>query len=82
MSAFTSIKEVSRDLLGWAGFISSVVDDRFRNINHLAEAKCPCFIMHGLKDTLINPKHSMDLKQVAPKGSYLHLVANMDHNEF
>ena len=38
--------------------------------------------MHGLKDELIPPKHSMELNKVCPTFSHLHLVQNMDHNEF
>ncbi len=82
MSAFMSIKEVVKDILGWAAFISFVVNERFPNLEHVKQAKCPCFIMHGLKDELIPPKHSRELSKACPTYCYLHLVENMDHNEF
>jgi abhydrolase domain-containing protein 17 len=34
MSPYMSIKEVSRDILGWASFISSIVVERFNNIDY------------------------------------------------
>lgn len=53
MSAYMSIKSVAKDILGWVSFISFVVIERFHNIDAIKQSKCPCFIMHGLKDELI-----------------------------
>jgi hypothetical protein len=50
MSSFMSIKEVAKDILGWAAFLTFTVTERFHNIERIKNAKCPCFIMHGLKD--------------------------------
>jgi fermentation-respiration switch protein FrsA (DUF1100 family) len=83
MSPFTSIKDATKDLFpSVGGFMSKVVNERFRNIDYISEAKCPCFIMHGLKDTLIPYKHSVELNAACPNLCYLHLVEEMDHNEF
>lgn len=38
MSAFTSIKDAAKNLFGWAGFMSAVVYERFRNIDYIANA--------------------------------------------
>jgi abhydrolase domain-containing protein 17 len=50
MSAFMSIKEVAKDILGWAAFLTFTVSERFPNIERIQNAKCPVFVMHGLKD--------------------------------
>ena len=55
MSAYTSIKDVARNLLGWMSFLSVIVYERFRNIDLIKEAKCPVFFLHGLKDKLVPP---------------------------
>ena len=59
MSPFMSIKDAAKDLLGWGGFISYFAIERFRNIDYISQAKCPCFFMHGIKDTLIPFDHSV-----------------------
>ena len=82
MSPFMSIKDAAKDLFGWGGFMSWVVVERFRNIDCISEAKCPCFFMHGIKDTLIPFSHSVELNSVCPNFSFLHLVPKMDHNTF
>ena len=64
MSAFTSIKDAAKNIFGWAGFLSAVVYERFRNIDYIANAKCPCFFLHGIKDTLIPYTHSVELNNV------------------
>jgi len=80
MSPFMSIKDAAKDLLGWGGFISYFAIERFRNIDYISQAKCPCFFMHGIKDTLIPFDHSVQLLQACPAISFLHLVPEMDHN--
>jgi len=47
MSPYTSIKDAAKSLLGWASFLSVIVYERFRNIDLIAEAKCPAFFLHG-----------------------------------
>lgn len=59
MSAFTSIRGVVRDLAG--KLIQYFVKERFNNLENIAKVKCPTFLVHGLKDTLIPYKHSQDL---------------------
>jgi len=83
MSPYTSIKDVSRSLLGKFSFLlTPIVYERFRNIDMMKDAQCPVFFLHGLKDKLIPHSHSMDLNQACPSISYMHLPPNMDHNEF
>jgi fermentation-respiration switch protein FrsA (DUF1100 family) len=59
MSPYTSIKDVSRSLLGKFSFLlTPIVYERFRNIDSIKEAKCPFFFLHGLRDKLIPHSHS------------------------
>lgn len=59
MSPYTSIKDVSKSLLGRLSFLlTPLVYERFRNIDSIKEAKCPLFLLHGALDTLIPPSHS------------------------
>lgn len=83
MSPYTSIKDVSRSLLGKLSFfLTPLVYERFRNIDTIKEAKCPVFILHGLDDNLIPTSHSIELHNNCPTVSYLQLAKGMDHNEF
>lgn len=83
MSPYTSIKDVSRSLLGKLSFLlTPIVYERFRNIDMMKDAKCPVFFLHGLRDRLIPHSHTMDLNQACPMVSFMHLPPNMDHNEF
>ena len=59
MCPFTSIKEVVKHLA--STFAQFFVADRFRNIDNIKYVVCPTFFLHGLKDTLIPYKHSIDL---------------------
>ena len=48
MSPYTSIKDVSKSLLGRLSFLlTPLVYERFRNIDSIKEAKCPLFLLHG-----------------------------------
>ena len=47
MSPYTSIKDAAKSLLGWMGFLSVIVYERFRNIDLIKDAKCPVFFLHG-----------------------------------
>jgi hypothetical protein len=47
MSPFKSIKTAAKAMLGWAGFLSFVVDERFDNVKSVKNAKCPVFLLHG-----------------------------------
>ena len=60
MSAFTSIKDVVKDLAGkWATYL---IKERFLNIEHISKVNSPSFFIHGQKDSLIPYKHSQKLK--------------------
>lgn len=58
MSAYTSIQNAAKSILGWVSFLSVIVYERFRNIDNMSGLRCPLFLLHGAKDSLIPPSHS------------------------
>jgi len=50
MSGYTSIRRVARDQVG---FLRIFLAERFDNINQVAKATCPTFILHGRQDEVI-----------------------------
>ena len=80
MTAYLSIREVVKSL---AGTLSSyLVLERFRNIDNIKEVRCPTFLIHGQKDTLIPSSHSQHLHEACGGPASLLLSNDMDHNEF
>lgn len=59
MSAFTSIRGVVKHIGG--SFAQFLVKERFKNTKHLANVRCPVFLVHGKKDTLVPSKHATKL---------------------
>jgi len=53
VSPYTSIKDAVKSFLGWAGFISTIIYERFRNIDLIKYCRCPVFFLHGQADKLI-----------------------------
>lgn len=83
MSAFTSIQEAAKSVLGWGWSLAAyLVNDTFKNLEEIAKSKCPCFLLHGVLDTLIPYQHSQALNRQCPQESFLHLAPEMDHNKF
>jgi fermentation-respiration switch protein FrsA (DUF1100 family) len=82
MSAFTSIKDTAKSVLGFLSFLSGAVEEIFDNLTAISDVECPVFLMHGAKDTLIPPEHSKRLMKACKNLVTLNLVAEMDHNNF
>lgn len=61
MSAYTSIQNAARSILGWASFLGFLVQEKFRNIDNTKRLNCPLFLLHGKKDSLIPCAHSEEL---------------------
>ncbi len=59
MSPFLSVREVVKHSYG--SMISKLVKERFDNKKNIGKVKCPTFILHGLKDTVIPWQHSKEL---------------------
>ena len=80
MSAYTSIKDVAKDVAG--RFLKSFVADRFRNLDNIKEVYCPTFLIHGVLDNLIPYSHSQELHMNCKGVCHLVLPPDMDHNFF
>lgn len=80
MSAYTSIRNAVKFIIG--SFAQYFIKDRFRNIDFIAKVKCPVFLLHGQKDTMIPYEHSQDLRDKCAGPCSMILPINMDHNEF
>mmetsp|Transcript_13593 Transcript_13593/g.25663 ORF Transcript_13593/g.25663 Transcript_13593/m.25663 type:complete len:289 (-) Transcript_13593:41-907(-) len=80
MSAYTSLRSVVRSV---AGKLSAYfVKERFRNIDLMPSIRCPTFILHGQKDTLIPYSNAQRLHEHVAGPTMLILPEKMDHNEF
>ena len=79
MSSFTSIKAVIRNV---AGRLSSLVKERFSNIDNIKYVTCPTFLVHGRKDNLIPYTHSQQLQEACGGRCSLFIPAEMDHDKF
>lgn len=79
MSGFTSIKAVVRNV---AGRISSIIKERFNNIENMKHVTCSTFIVHGKKDTFIPYTHSQSLHETCRGPCSLFIPSNMDHDNF
>ena len=51
MSAYTSIKDAARDLVG--PYLTKFVKQRFENDKNMQNIECPTFIIHGMEDEII-----------------------------
>lgn len=59
ISPFTSIKEVVKDSYG--SMISSMVRERFENVNKISQVTCPIEIVHGELDKMVKVSHAYRL---------------------
>jgi pimeloyl-ACP methyl ester carboxylesterase len=59
ISPFTSIKNLVREFIGKFG--TFLAKETYDNLENIAEVKCPVFVVHGRKDSLIPLEHSKDL---------------------
>lgn len=79
-------KTISRVLVDphWTDLITNLVVnsiDRFTSIDKFAKIKCPVIIYHGMKDTLIVHKHSVELREQNKKRTTLILLKHAAHND-
>jgi hypothetical protein len=80
MSAFTSIKDVVKNVAGRLAKL--MVKERFRNIDHMPYIKCPTFLVHGIRDKLVPYSHSQKLHEDCAGPCALFLPPKMEHNRF
>lgn len=80
LSSYTSVKGIAKSRFGLLAQL--LVCDRFRNIDEIQKVSCPCFFIHGEKDTLIPSSHTIELFSKCKAISGMSLRKHMTHNEF
>ncbi len=80
MSAFTSLRAMAKRYVGAA--LQYLLAERFDNLECIKKSKCPAFLIHGKKDTIVPYTHSTELWKHISSSSILNLPPNMDHNSF
>jgi fermentation-respiration switch protein FrsA (DUF1100 family) len=81
MSAYTSIRAVVRDYFG--KIAQYLIAERFNNLEHIENVKCPVLLLHGASDKLITKEHAVSLFRACKKTSCkLKLSETMTHNEY
>jgi len=81
ISAFTSIKDVARNL--GSRLLSFFVGPYWQNIDTIKNVKCPILFMHGKKDRLVSPRHSKILFQnceQAENRNDIRIIDGVGHN--
>ena len=79
ISAFTSIKAVANNLVG---FLKVLVKERLTSIDYIKNVTCPIIFIHGQKDRLIPFKETILLKDNCDCPFEVVLPINMTHNDF
>jgi esterase/lipase len=79
ISAFTSIKAVAENLVG---FLKILVKDRLISIDYIKNVTCPILFIHGQKDPLIPFKETIILKDNCDCPFEVVLPIDMTHNDF
>merc|ERR1719384_658969 len=78
VAAFASIREAAKSLVG--NIVAQVLDERFPNIALIGNVSCPTLIIHGEKDSLIPPSHSVALFKHCRARKLLITPPGMEHN--
>ena len=79
ISAFTSIKSVADNLVG---FLKILVKERLVSIDYIKKVTCPVLLIHGQKDPLIPFKETVALKDSCDCPFEVVLPTMMTHNDF
>ena len=82
ISPFKTLQEAAAAVVGW--LLSTLVAQRFDNVECLKHVKAPVMIIHGQKDELIPCTHAQELADacVNSRHRYLLMPPNMSHNHF
>ena len=79
ISAFTSIKAVADNLVG---FLKIFVKERLVSIDYIKKVTCPILLIHGQQDPLIPFKETIALKDNCDCPFEVVLPTQMTHNDF
>ena len=80
VSPYTSIRGVVRFMFGRLS--QYFIKERFKNFEMMAKVKCPTFILHGERDTVIPAEHARRLSDLCRGPTCLVVSESMDHNSF
>lgn len=78
VAAFASVREAAKSLVG--GIVAHVLDERFPNIALIGNVSCPTLFIHGEKDNLVPPSHSVALFKHCRARKLLITPPGMEHN--
>mmetsp|Transcript_41686 Transcript_41686/g.107923 ORF Transcript_41686/g.107923 Transcript_41686/m.107923 type:complete len:409 (+) Transcript_41686:26-1252(+) len=78
VAAFASVREAARSLVG--GLIAHILEERFPNIALIGNVSCPTLFIHGEKDSLVPPSHSVALFKNCRARKLLITPPGMEHN--
>ena len=85
LSPLKSIKEAIKTMfpkLKIGEVIQTIVKERFNNMENISKVTSPILFIHGKKDNIIAPSHSLDLINKCKSPSKLVSPNNMTHNNF
>jgi len=78
VAAFASVREAAKRLVG--GLIAQALSERFPNLSIIGNVSCPTLFIHGEKDSLIPPSHSVALFKQCRARKLLITPPGMEHN--
>lgn len=78
VAAFASVREAAKSLVG--SVIAHVLEERFPNIALIGNVSCPTLFIHGEKDSLVPPSHSVALFKHCRARKLLITPPGMEHN--
>merc|ERR1712187_40355 len=78
VAAFASVREAAKRLVG--GLIAQALSERFPNLSIIGNVSCPTLFIHGEKDSLIPPSHSVALFKQCCARKLLITPPGMEHN--
>mmetsp|Transcript_2873 Transcript_2873/g.6527 ORF Transcript_2873/g.6527 Transcript_2873/m.6527 type:complete len:374 (+) Transcript_2873:97-1218(+) len=78
VAAFASVREAAKSLVG--PFVANVLEERFPNIALIGNVSCPTLFIHGEKDSLVPPSHSVALFKQCRARKLLITPPGMEHN--
>mmetsp|Transcript_73594 Transcript_73594/g.159222 ORF Transcript_73594/g.159222 Transcript_73594/m.159222 type:complete len:412 (-) Transcript_73594:170-1405(-) len=78
VAAFASVRAAAKSLVG--GLIAQVLVERFPNLSLIGNVSCPTLFIHGEKDSLVPPSHSVALFKNCRARKLLITPPSMEHN--
>lgn len=78
VAAFASVREAAKSLVG--NLVAHILEERFPNIALIGNVSCPTLFIHGEKDSLVPPSHSVALFKNCRARKLLITPPGMEHN--